>query len=1421
MNQDEAETGNDSPKMRSSQVKAPEAPQRIGPYKLTHLLGQGGMGAVYLAERDDNELRMKVAIKLMRRQLADADALALFRHERQRLADLRHPNICVLYDAGTTADGLLYFIMEYIDGDTISEWCQTYKPDLSQILYYFTSLLKALSYAHHQGIIHRDIKPGNIMITHDSEVKLLDFGIAVSQDAQSQTPVFTTAYAAPEQKVGFQIDQRADIYAACLTLLEMLCGQSISALNIPTKQVISQLLSPDHPYPSAVKDLPESLGYVLRKGLQSAKQKRYQTCDALLADVVKVQQSLPRSASQVDVEAHTEYDLALWFHPAHQAQVKALFKDWIAQQSQSIWPSPQALEAPITAHDMQRAIHKARTCALIIGPQLEQLPTLNLPYEFRELIAYRQACNLLEVVSMLLAESAYPQRHSELPEFLRGKAFLRLPAASKPDAISQIDQLLQVHLQTTTATATVESGTCPFRGLEAFREQDRELFFGRTAMVQRIMAQLKQRSFLAVLGPSGSGKSSLIQAGVVPELRPATIVKVRPGKDFFGELGVALQLVLQQSVEQIQKRLQSSPQAFYHMALEILGHTEMQQNLVFIIDQFEEVFTIVEDQNIQKNIVQSLCYLIEHPNPRISLILTMRSDFLGRCANFETFNLHIQENLIQVSPLSQSEMVQVILEPCRVAGLQLEKGLLHQIIGDMQGAGGKLPLLEYALLELYNLRERGTLTLLAYRQIGGLQGALAQRAESEYERLTPDQQHILRKIFVLCLIAAGDGSEPTRRRATWDECIAVTSKTGLAKALLENWLQARLLVGAEDERSGKRIVDVAHEALIRSWHRIDEWLIEDREMARQLQALRRAAEAWMKSGRDPDLLWRGLPLERMETLLSQSDAGTSELERDFITAGVAAREAEARAKEAQNQAKIAAARNRVRWILVVAVAFVLMASLFIYNLRQTVNQLDQANRELDQQISEVRQQRAVADHQREVAEAVTQFQLDMFANASPDDRDPAEISVKELLDKAREVAESSLAALPEVRARLLLSLGRIYSDFGQYSLAESLITKAIESLPGDEQDTLAFSGFLQSLALALKDAEKFEEAACFLYQVVDLREKAGDKLALAETRVYVSVLSYINGDYDDAELQINKALMTFESEESALAQKGLSFSLFYFAQLLREHGYSYAAVMCFQEAFLLDEAIYGAGNRQTIASLTALANGYRELGALDLSLSLRREALQREIDVLGEHHPTVGINHNNLAVLYRERQAYEEAIYHFNKALEIQSLTTEEKTHGYAITLSNLSLVYSLQPDFAKAYKGLVEAKEIIIKHLGQDHTHTAIAYNNLADVERKMGDVNQAAKNIDQALKILRTNLDSDHWRIDVAKSVQGAVNAERGLAEKGEAQMIQALNNLLQNRGEHSEYTREAAKRLVEYYQTSNQSQKVNAYLELINPQ
>ena len=289
-----------------SVLSEPAPGERLGPYRILRLLGRGGMGAVFQAERDDEQFRMTVAIKLVRPNLLTPEMLARFKTERQILASLDHPNIAHLLDGGTTANGTPYVVIEYIDGEPITDYSRRHDLSIRERIRLFRKVCSAVHYAHQSLIVHRDLKPGNILVTKDAEPKLLDFGIAKLLDAAASSQTQTVArlmtpdYASPEQVRGEPVTTATDVYALGVLLYELLTGQ------LPYKPATSDLYSIEQAIctaeparPSATRrELRGDLENILMMALRKEAARRYSSAEQFSEDLRRFMDGYPVLARQ-------------------------------------------------------------------------------------------------------------------------------------------------------------------------------------------------------------------------------------------------------------------------------------------------------------------------------------------------------------------------------------------------------------------------------------------------------------------------------------------------------------------------------------------------------------------------------------------------------------------------------------------------------------------------------------------------------------------------------------------------------------------------------------------------------------------------------------------------------------------------------------------------------------------------------------------------------------------------------------------------------------------------------------------------------------------------------------------------------------------------------------------------------------------
>lgn len=494
-----------------------------------------------------------------------------------------------------------------------------------------------------------------------------------------------------------------------------------------------------------------------------------------------------------------------------------------------------------------------------------------------------------------------------------------------------------------TGLPDARASVCPYRGLEPFREEDEHFFVGREAFVRTLLEKIGQRPLVGVVGASGSGKSSVVLAGLVPSLRQRADGRVweigvmRPGPRPLRQLA-AVFLPPDTNLEEfdriavLKKRAEQLASGEITLA-DVIDATLQRQpgtdRVLLVVDQWEELYTQawdlpnkgsqdakdLDDAQTNNGSISSesdtfVRILLEsvRSEPRLSLVLTIRGDFYGRALQDRALGDQLQDAIVNISPMARSELRRAIVEPAEKVSLSFETGLVDEILGDIGNEPGNLPLLEFLLKELWDRHNPDRrLTFSSYASTGGVKRAIATRAEGELKKLSPEQQAAARR-FLIRLVTPGEGQEDTRART------AIPQRDERVREVIDRFASARLLTTGRDPASGREMVEVGHEALIREWDTLKEWVNEDREFLRTIERVKASMRAWYEESgnRDERLLPPGRPLEEARELLGREDKEIGDL-RDFVQASIAKDEArqqeERRSRDQQQHKELVLARR--------------------------------------------------------------------------------------------------------------------------------------------------------------------------------------------------------------------------------------------------------------------------------------------------------------------------------------------------------------------------------------------------------------------------------------------------------------------------------------------------------------------------------
>lgn len=464
-------------------------------------------------------------------------------------------------------------------------------------------------------------------------------------------------------------------------------------------------------------------------------------------------------------------------------------------------------------------------------------------------------------------------------------------------------------------------GLCPYKGLNFFDETDADLFVGREALTAKLanrvislseQAQAGNDRFLAIVGASGSGKSSLVRAGLVPALRwdkraaNWLIHILTPAAHPLESLAMSLT----QETESVNPTLaliddlKSDPRSLSVHVNRMLKTTGAPFLLLFI-DQFEELFAVCRSELERSTFIQNVLTSATKEDGQAIVIISLRADFYASCAGYPQLRHALAQSQEYIGTMTDDELRRVIEEPARRGRWEVEPGLTDLILHDVGHEPGALPLLSHALYETWQRRHGRTLTFSGYTSAGGVRGAIAETAEAVFvDQFTHEQQAIARRIFLrLTELGSESTASDTRREVKYSELILKPEETAATQAVLKALADARLITTSQDS------AQVAHEALIREWPTLRGWLEENRDGLRLHRHLTDASQEWNASNREPDLLYRGVRLAQVQEWAEANKDDMNIQEVEFLEASIALSRQEAAEREAQTLREMEAARQ--------------------------------------------------------------------------------------------------------------------------------------------------------------------------------------------------------------------------------------------------------------------------------------------------------------------------------------------------------------------------------------------------------------------------------------------------------------------------------------------------------------------------------
>ncbi|HEY4368345.1 MAG TPA: tetratricopeptide repeat protein [Steroidobacteraceae bacterium] len=1026
-----------------------------------------------------------------------------------------------------------------------------------------------------------------------------------------------------------------------------------------------------------------------------------------------------------------------------------------------------------------------------------------------------------------------------------------------------IERKLPGSLSSTSEARAVWKRGSPFRGLAAFEFEHSPVFFGRTRAVSDILHALREqavekRSFVLILGMSGGGKSSVVRAGVLPMLtRPGVIEGVgfwrravfRP-TDVRGDIfaGLATALLREDALpsldtegagpDELAQVLRNSAQAASVLVRNALsregeiGGGKPNGRLVLVIDQMEEMFTheqiLPEHREAFVDVIDALAR-----SGRVWVICTLRSDFYPRLASLPKLSA-LKEGAGQydLKMPTANEIGQMIRLPTRAAGLRFEEdsSSSERLDDKLRDAAAEhpeiLPLLQFTLEELYQRRTAdGMLTLDAYRELGGVEGSLAQRAETVFKELPDDVEAELPKVLNALVSIELDGHETIgRKRAPWTDL-----SSGKSRALVDTFVENRLFV-TELADDGSAVVTVTHEALLWHWPRVKDWVAQNRENLRIRGRIAVAAQRWEAESRPTDLLLpSGKRLVEAESLL-EHDIELHDDEARFIEASIA------RASRVQRLKTAVIAT-------VAALAVVATASAYLAN-----QQRDLAN-----------QARSRAEIEAETAKQTTNFMVDLFKVSDPSEARGNSITAREIMDKGAGRIEKELTEQPAIQANLMETMGSVYTSLGLYDQAVPLLQSAYSkrrTLYGDRHLEVARSMDRLGEALTLK-AEYAPAEKMYREALAMRREMLGNANAdTASSEYELADLLGRMGKFSEAEplfresLATRRKLLGAQNPQVAQSMEGLALNLY-------DQGNFQNSVGLLRDAVSMRRKLHNGPHPELAEAINNLAFVISDTGEKREAETLFREALEMKKTLLGATHPEIAIGINNVAGALYEQSKYAEAELLYREALQMQRKLLGNDHPDVAMTLNNLAFVMHDRGDIKSAIEFSKESLDTYRRALGNEHPSVARGMQNLGiwmmeggdkvsaepllrdalDLRRKLlgpehadvassmtllasllidtGRSEEALELASNARAIYLKALGPDHWRTATATSAEGAALAELQQYDKAEPLLVQGNMLLNSNEGAQRYYVMNSARWLAKLYRATGRSDQATKLL------
>lgn len=974
------------------------------------------------------------------------------------------------------------------------------------------------------------------------------------------------------------------------------------------------------------------------------------------------------------------------------------------------------------------------------------------------------------------------------------------------------------------ATPQWQEGS-PFRGLNVFEFEHSPVFFGRTKAISEIIDSLRkqdviEKSFIMILGMSGGGKSSLVRAGVLPMLTQPGVIEgvglwrraIMKPSDSQGDLfdGLASSLLRENAlpelsadrtdVKELAGILRDTPKAAVPLikgglsqaASEMAKKDNLSEQpvarLVLVIDQMEELFSLASIKHEQRmKFMEAVDALAR--SGRVWVITTLRSDFYQRCTELEKL-VELKEGTGQYDLLAPTppEIGQMIRQPAVAAGLHFEENpatneRLDEVLRDAAAKNpAALPLLEFTLEELYKQRsEDSKLTFEAYNKLGGVEGALAQRAEELYKNLSAEVQQVLDVVMhSLVSIGVDEGESVSRKYVP----LNIVTNTNDSKIFVEAFIEARLFT-TDLAADGSAVVSIAHEALLQHWPRLQEWIGKNRESLRIRTRVASAAKRWIEEDKSNDfLLAAGKAVGEAQELVTNKNIELSETEKLFVDASIAK-------------------RKRIWWLKRIVVAALAVLTIVAGGTAY---------------IAEVQRERA--ETAAKTSEQVSEFLVGLFEVSDPNEALGDTITAREILDKGAERVENELSDQPEIKATLMNTIGVVYKNLGFYEQATLLLENSLvirKQLYGEKHVDIAES--MNNLAIVRKIKGDYEAAEQLYRKALEMRIAilGREHPEVSESLSNFAGLMLEIGDYEKAEmfyreaLSLDRKLLGTDHPEVARMLNNLG-------MVLLKMGDFKEAEALFLESLEKNRKLYGNEHTEVVRILNNLGGLMLESNNYLEAEKFFREALLINRKLLGNEHPHVAWGLNNLGILMLNMGDFEKAEPLLREFISIIRKVFGDNHPAVANGLNNLAGLMLEMGNYSEAEKLFRESLSMRRSIFGNEHPNIANSLSNLGGLLVTVGRYSEAEPLFREAIQVQKKIKDKNDWKTARYMNRLGGCLVKQKRFEEAEPLLLESYPVIEEERGATDKFTLNALNRVIELYESWNKLDKVTEYKALL---